>query len=44
MEKWESRRNFTFPPLYLVGSGKVNEWKKMSLYKIIHMPLLKNNA
>jgi len=30
--------------LHLVGRGKVERLKKMSLYKFAHMPLLKNNV
>ena len=42
MEKWEDRKNFNFPPFCLVGSGKVEGWKKMSLYKFTHITLLKS--
>ena len=28
MEKWKDRKNFNFPLFYLVGSGKVEGWKK----------------
>ena len=29
MEKWEDRKDFNFPPIYLVESGKVEGWKKI---------------
>ena len=28
MEKWKDRNDFNFSPFCLVGSGKVEEWKK----------------
>ena len=28
IEKWEDRKDFNFPPFCLVGSEKVEEWKK----------------
>ena len=28
MKKWEDRKNFIFSPFCLVGSEKVEEWKK----------------
>ena len=44
IKKLENRRDFNFSYLHLVGSGKVERLKKMSLYKFAHMPLLKNNV
>ena len=31
MEKWEDRKDFNFPHLCLIGGGKVERLKKMSL-------------
>ena len=28
VEKWENRKDCNIPPFYLVGSGKVERWKK----------------
>ena len=44
MKKWEDIKYFNFFPFRLVGSGKVEGWKKMSLYKFIYTPLLKNDG
>ena len=55
MEKWddrkwwengklEDRKDFIFSHFCLVGSGKVEEWKKMSLNKFTYIFLLKNDA
>ena len=44
VEKLEDRKIFNFSPFCLVGSGKVEGWKKVSLYIFIHIPLLKNDA
>ena len=41
IEKWENRRDFSFSHLCLVSGGKVEGWKKMSLYKFTHILLLK---
>ena len=39
MEKWEVRKDFNFPHFCLVGSEKVEGWKKWA-----HIPLLKNDT
>ena len=44
MEKWENRKNFNFSHFYLVGSGKVEGYKKWVCQKLTHIPLLKNDA
>ena len=46
MKKWEDRKDFNFFPFCLVGSGKVEGWKKWvcTLYKFTHTPLLKNDG
>ena len=43
MEKWEDRKDFNFSHFCLVESEKVDEWKKKSLCKFTHIPLLKND-
>ena len=44
MKMWENRKDFNFSLFCLVGSGKVEGWKKMSLNKFTHIPLLKNDT
>ena len=44
MKKWEDRKSFIFSHFYLVGSGKVEGWKKISLNKFTYIPLLKNDT
>ena len=44
MEKWEDRKYFNFFPFCLVQSEKNEGMKKVSLYKFMHTPLLKNDA
>ena len=43
IEKLENRKDFNFF-FFLVVSGKVEVWKKVSLYKFTHIPLLKNDV
>ena len=40
--KWKSREGFIFSLFYLIGSEKIEEEKKKSLNKFIHIFLLKN--
>ena len=44
MEKQEDINDFNFSHYCLIGNGKVDGRKKMSLYKFTHIPLLKNDA
>ena len=44
MEKLEDRKDFNFSHFCLVGSGKVEGKKKLSLYKFTHTTLLKNDG
>ena len=44
MEKWDNGRNLVSLILCLVGGGKVEDRKKMSLYKCTQTSLLKNDA
>ena len=44
VEKWNNKKYFNFLPFCLIGSEKVKEWIKMSLYKFTHISLLKYDA
>ena len=45
MKKWEYRKNFNFPNFWLVGwKCKNGGIEKVSLYKFMRIPLLKNDA
>ena len=44
MKKWEDKKDFNSPPFYLVGSGKVDEWKKYVYINFTHISLLKSDA
>ena len=44
VEKCEDRKYFNFFPFCLVQSEKNEGMKKVSLYKFMHTPLLKNDA
>ena len=44
MKKWGDKKDFNSPPFYLVGSGKVDEWKKYVYINFTHISLLKSDA
>ena len=44
MEKWENIKDLNFSSFCLVGSEKVEKWKKVNLYKFTYIPLLKNDG
>ena len=41
---WEDRKDFNFTHFCLVGSAKMEGYKKMSLNKFTHISLLKNEV
>ena len=44
MEKWEDIKDFNFSSFCLVGSEKVEKWKKVNLHKFTYILLLKNDG
>ena len=38
IEKWEDRKDFNFPPFCLVGSEKVEGWKKWACINLLIYP------